>query len=117
VSRWRTRKADGRICVVVAPMLVRPAPVLPAGEEWAYEVRWDGMRALVSVGSTVRVHSRHDHTAAFPELAALGSLFGRAKVVLNGELVCLDPPRDGPPSSASWPGPYVSRGAHASGGG
>ena len=55
-------------------MLISPATVLPAGEEWAFEVKWDGMRTLVSVGPGVRVHSRHghDHTAAFPELAALG---------------------------------------------
>ncbi len=73
-------------------MLISPASVLPAGEEWAFEVKWDGMRALVSVGPAVRVHSRHgqDHTAAFPELAALGSLASRSKVVFDGELVCLD---------------------------
>ena len=74
-------------------MLVSPASELPAGAEWAFEVKWDGMRALVAVDAAVRVHSRHghDHTAAFPELAALKSLAGRAKVVLDGELVCLDP--------------------------
>ena len=73
-------------------MLISPASVLPAGEEWAFEVKWDGMRTLVSVGPAVRVHSRHghDHTAAFPELAALESLASRSKVVLDGELVCLD---------------------------
>jgi hypothetical protein len=51
-------------------MLVSPTPFLPAGEEWAIEVKWDGMRALVSIGPVVRVHSRHghDHTAAFLEL-------------------------------------------------
>jgi bifunctional non-homologous end joining protein LigD len=74
-------------------MLVSPASELPAGEEWAFEVKWDGMRALVSVDPAVRVRSRHghDHTAAFPELAILESLASRAKVVLDGELVCLDP--------------------------
>jgi bifunctional non-homologous end joining protein LigD len=74
-------------------MLVSSASELPAGEEWAFEVKWDGMRALVSVDPIVRVHSRHghDHTDAFPELAVLGSLAGRARVVLDGELVCLDP--------------------------
>jgi bifunctional non-homologous end joining protein LigD len=73
-------------------MLISPASVLPTGEEWAFEVKWDGMRALVSVGPAVRVHSRHDydHTAAFPELTDLGSLASRSKVVLDGELVCLD---------------------------
>jgi bifunctional non-homologous end joining protein LigD len=51
------------------------------------------MRTLVSVDPAVRVRSRHghDHTAAFPELAVLESLAGRSKVVLDGELVCLDP--------------------------
>ena len=74
-------------------MLVSPASELPFGEEGAFEVKWDGMRALVSVDPAVRVRSRHghDHTAAFPELAALESLAGRAKLVLDGELVCLDP--------------------------
>jgi bifunctional non-homologous end joining protein LigD len=74
-------------------MLVSPASELPTGEEWAFEVKWDGMRALVSVDPAVRVRSRHghDHTAAFPELAVLESLAGRARVVLDGELVCLDP--------------------------
>ena len=50
------------------------------------------MRTMVSVGSAVRVHSRHgyDHSAAFPELAPLSSLASRSKVVLDGELVCLD---------------------------
>jgi hypothetical protein len=54
-------------------MLISSAAVLLAGEERAFEIKWDGMCALVSVGPAVRVHSRHgyDHTAAFPELAAL----------------------------------------------
>jgi bifunctional non-homologous end joining protein LigD len=57
------------------------------------EVKWDGMRALVTVDPAVRAHSRHghEHTAAFPELAALGSLARPARMVLDGELVCLDP--------------------------
>jgi bifunctional non-homologous end joining protein LigD len=74
-------------------MLVSPASELPSGEEWAFEVKWDGMRALVGVDQDVRVRSRHgqNHTAAFPELTALEALAGRARVVLDGELVCLDP--------------------------
>jgi ATP-dependent DNA ligase len=31
-------------------MLVSPASELPTGQEWAFEVKWDGMRAMVSVG-------------------------------------------------------------------
>ena len=75
-------------------MLVTPAPALPAGPDWVYEVKWDGVRALVTVGAAgARVRSRHgrDHTAALPEMAALANLGSRAVVVLDGELVCLDP--------------------------
>jgi ATP-dependent DNA ligase len=63
-------------------MLVSPAAELPTGEEWAFEVKRDGKRALVSVDPDVRVRSRHgrDHTGAFPKLATLGSLAGRAQV-------------------------------------
>ena len=94
-------------------MLLSPASVLPTGEEWAFEVKWDSMRAVVSVNSADRIHSRHGLSRTGHPRA----LFGRAKVVLNSELVCLDPPRDGPPSSASWPGAYASRSAHVRGGG
>jgi hypothetical protein len=74
IGQWLRWPDRWQYLSVVAPMLVSPALVLPAGEEWAFEVKWDGMRTLVSVGPAVRVHSRngHDHTAAFPELAALG---------------------------------------------
>lgn len=75
-------------------MLVTPARTLPTGPDWVYEVKWDGVRALVEVGvGRVRVRSRHgrDHTAALPELSALGALGVRAVVVLDGELVCLAP--------------------------
>jgi len=29
------------------PMLATPAKRLPAGEGWAYELKWDGVRALL----------------------------------------------------------------------
>lgn len=76
-------------------MLLSPAPTLPTGPGWAYEVKWDGMRTLASIdrAGAVRVWSRHgrDHTDAFPELQALGELAGQGPLVLDGELVCLDP--------------------------
>lgn len=33
---------------MVARMLLSPAPVVPAGEERAFEVKWDRMSALVA---------------------------------------------------------------------
>ncbi|MDX6580543.1 MAG: dependent ligase domain, partial [Gaiellales bacterium] len=31
---------------VPRPMLARPSNVLPLGDEWAFEVKWDGIRII-----------------------------------------------------------------------
>ena len=45
--------------------------------EWAFEIKWDGVRAILFVeGGRVRARSRNDLgvSAAFPELAGIGGL-------------------------------------------
>ncbi len=79
---------------LIAPMLLRPG--LPARErraEWAFELKWDGMRAQLRIAPDGRwcLRSRPGRACSdqFPELAALAdALRGRA-VLLDGELVCL----------------------------
>ncbi|WP_028662090.1 non-homologous end-joining DNA ligase [Saccharomonospora saliphila] len=64
----------------------------PRGPAWAFEWKWDGVRAIVGVGGGhVRAHSRNqrDITASYPELETLAGLTTRA-VLLDGELVALD---------------------------
>ncbi|KQT89676.1 DNA ligase [Marmoricola sp. Leaf446] len=78
-------------------MLATKGDHVPAGEGWAHEVKWDGMRVLVDVRrSGVRVWSRNENdvTVSFPELQALAAL-GLPDVVLDGEVVALT---DGVPS-------------------
>lgn len=70
--------------------MLASAGALPLGEDWAYEVKWDGVRALVSVeGGSVRAVSRNgnDITGAYPELTGLLSL--KQPTLLDGELVAL----------------------------
>jgi bifunctional non-homologous end joining protein LigD len=65
--------------------------LLPAGPDWAYELKWDGIRALVTIhAGTVRVTSRNerDITAAWPELGTLADLAEDA--LLDGEIVALE---------------------------
>ena len=82
----------------MAPMLARAEtripPTLPADDErWGYEVKWDGIRALLwSDHGHVRIESRtqREITARYPELRALGRALGAHQLLLDGELVALD---------------------------
>jgi bifunctional non-homologous end joining protein LigD len=77
------------------PMLATAGP-LPAGEPgWAFEMKWDGLRALCYVtGDGIRLVSRtgRDITGAYPELAGLAGAVrtaGAQRAVLDGEIVAL----------------------------
>jgi bifunctional non-homologous end joining protein LigD len=75
-------------------MLAVAAATLPRDDaNWAYEMKWDGMRALVAVGDgQVRVTSRagNDVSARYPELDRLADALGDVEIVLDGEIVALD---------------------------
>lgn len=69
-------------------MLATAVTVLPADEGWAFEFKWDGVRALIDVtegGVTIRSRVGNDVTTAYPELAALADGVGDALV--DGEIV------------------------------
>ena len=71
------------------PMLATPGD-LPTGTEWAYEFKWDGVRALVDVsGGRLVITSRNgnDVTSAYPEVGALTGVMEDG--LLDGEIVAL----------------------------
>lgn len=74
---------------------------LPVDPDWAYELKWDGVRAIAVVtGRRVRLYARSgaEITTAYPELAGLGAALndqGITDAVLDGEVVQLD--REGRP--------------------
>jgi bifunctional non-homologous end joining protein LigD len=73
-------------------MLATPSDALPTAGDWAYEMKWDGVRALALVeGSTVRLTSRNgnDVTVAYPEIHALAEHLG-LDALLDGEIVAVD---------------------------
>jgi bifunctional non-homologous end joining protein LigD len=75
-------------------MLAVASKALPADDgTWAYEMKWDGMRALVGVeGGEVWLTSRagNDATGRFPEVVAIGDALGGVDALLDGEIVALD---------------------------
>ncbi len=69
----------------IQPQLARSAKQLPLGEQWAYEPKFDGFRAIVFVdGDDVYLQSRSGKPLAryFPELT-----FAAGRHVLDGEIV------------------------------
>jgi ATP-dependent DNA ligase len=69
----------------VQPQLARSRPELPAGEQWAYEPKYDGFRAIVFVdGEEAMLQSRGGKPLAryFPELR-----FPPGRYVTDGEIV------------------------------
>ena len=76
----------------VVPMLAR-AGELPEGDGWAYEIKWDGVRAIVySRPGELRLESRNlnDITASYPELAGLNRALSSHSAILDGEIVVFD---------------------------
>jgi bifunctional non-homologous end joining protein LigD len=77
----------------LAPMLAHPGRLPPDDERWAYEVKWDGVRALLYWRpGRLRIESRNGNEIGvrYPELRALGRQLGMREAVLDGEIVALD---------------------------
>jgi len=66
---------------------------LPEGDEWLYEVKLDGYRALISKdGENVTVQSRNlkSLTRMYPSVVAAGRGLKAKQAILDGELVAVD---------------------------
>lgn len=77
---------------MIRPMLATLGD-LPRPHGWGYEVKWDGVRAIVTLDrgtATIASHNDRDVADTYPELRALLDRFGRRQVVLDGETVTLD---------------------------
>jgi bifunctional non-homologous end joining protein LigD len=78
----------------IAPMLAqigRGAP--PAGEDWIYEVKWDGVRAICFLkDGAVRMVSRKGNAMdqQYPELSILPHHIAATTAILDGEIAALD---------------------------
>ncbi len=78
---------------VLAPMLAVPGALPTDVDAWAYEVKWDGVRAVVTVDDgrlTLRSRNGNDVSGAYPELTGLADQLGGRSAVLDGEVVALD---------------------------
>ena len=100
-KNWMIRRTDPPQDPAYVPMPENVVPMLastgtelpPKQKDWAYEFKWDGVRAIVYVdGGRATAQSRNllDITGSYPELAEMAKAMSSTRAVLDGELVVFD---------------------------
>src|SRR5919201_4182753 len=77
----------------LAPMLARTGPLPREDTGWGYEVKWDGIRALLYADhGHMELQGRNftDFTPRYPEIRDLPRSLGARRLILDGEVVALD---------------------------
>ncbi len=77
----------------VQPMLARAGELPKNDRGWTFEIKWDGVRAIVySKPGSLRIESRNlkEITERYPELHRLGRALGSHTAILDGEIVAFD---------------------------
>ena len=79
--------------VSIEPMMATLADRVPRGEDWLFEVKWDGVRALAFLDNEeVRLQSRSGLRCErqYPELAVMPHHIAASQAVIDGEIAVLD---------------------------
>ncbi len=77
----------------IEPMLSDSVTKPPTGADYLYEVKWDGIRAMISLEDgqvQIRSRNRRDITKQFPELLIGEKAFRATCGLFDAEIVCLD---------------------------
>lgn len=77
----------------VEPMLSENADKPPKGDDYVYEVKWDGIRAMISwEEGKIKLHTRNrnDVSSKFPELLDGDKAFRATNALFDAEIVSLD---------------------------
>ncbi len=80
------------------PQLATLVDIVPSGNDWLHEIKYDGYRCLLAVaGDKVRIYTRSgkDWTDKFPGIAEAAAALGLDSALIDGEIVKLD--RNGNP--------------------
>jgi bifunctional non-homologous end joining protein LigD len=115
-NQWMIHRERQPLPAAIRPMLAVSGATMPAGpQDWALEMKWDGVRALAFIEKgRVRLMSRteRDITVAYPELSGLGAATPHKQLLLDGEIVVFGP--DGwPEFEALQPRMHVTSAAQA----
>lgn len=77
----------------IEPMLADSRAEPPDSDDYLFEVKWDGIRAMISLdeeGMRIRSRNQRDITKHFPELLIPEKAFRASCALFDAEIVCLD---------------------------
>jgi bifunctional non-homologous end joining protein LigD len=77
----------------INPMMARSGKLPPREEQFGFEVKWDGIRAVAFCDHghiELRGRNFSDFTPRYPEVRELARSLGARRVVLDGEIVAFD---------------------------
>jgi len=89
-NQWMIHRERQGLPTGLRPMLALTGVVPRDEQNWALEMKWDGVRALAFIErGRVRLMSRteKDITVTYPELAGLGAATAHKQLLLDGEIV------------------------------
>src|SRR5580658_2120719 len=85
--------AEAPMPSAIAPMKAALTEAPPGGDEWLFEIKWDGVRAICFVDrESVRLVSRTGHSCEkqYPELSVISHYIAADQAILDGEIAALD---------------------------
>jgi bifunctional non-homologous end joining protein LigD len=77
----------------ITPMKAGLTTNVPHGDEWLFEIKWDGVRAICFIDhGTVRLVSRTGRSCEqqYPELSVIPHYIAAEQAILDGEIAVLD---------------------------
>jgi bifunctional non-homologous end joining protein LigD len=78
---------------IIEPMLSASADKPPLSSDYIFELKWDGIRALIALEDgriRIRTRNHNDVTKQFPELLDGETAFRATNALFDAEIVCLD---------------------------
>jgi bifunctional non-homologous end joining protein LigD len=78
---------------IIKPMLAKASDLPERDDHYAYEIKWDGIRAIIYIeGKQLKIFSRNslDITGQYPELQELANSCKSDRIILDGEIIAFD---------------------------
>ncbi|MBV9269996.1 MAG: non-homologous end-joining DNA ligase [Candidatus Eremiobacteraeota bacterium] len=93
-TRERGRAKADKLPKITSPMLATLVDEPFDDEDWLFEIKWDGYRAICTVNAkgelTLVSRNELDFLKQFPEMEALASAWKSIPIIVDGEIVSLD---------------------------